>query len=436
MADGALDLDTVQAFMRERRVDGWLLHDFRNTNPVFLRLFPHTGSTRRHVTRRSFVLIPCSGPATLVCQSLDEGAFAGSPSTARLERRVYTGWKQLHDVLGSLLGPHSAAHGPALAGSGRARRIAMEYSGEDALPVMSITPAGVVELARALGAEVVSSADLVQVSAARWGAAARANHAKASALVAQIKDETFQFIGRELAAGRTILEFDAAEFVRSRFQACGLEWPDGPIVSVNAHAADPHYEPSTRTPTPIRPGDWVLLDLWARLPGDENIYSDITWTAYAGTRVPPAMRKVFDLVREARDAALRLAQESWKASRAQGKSAVQGWQLDQAARDVFDRAGMLAHVKHRTGHSLSAGALVHGIGMNLDNFETRDTREMLPEIGFTIEPGLYLSREAAESAFGAGTPSFGVRNEINVYVDPREGPVVTSCVQDDIVLLA
>ena len=313
-------------------------------------------------------------------------------------------------------------------------RVAMEYTPGDSLPVMDVTPCGVVELVRSLGVEVVSSANLVQVSVARWGAEARAKHATASKACGEIMPGAFAYIAERIRGGKDVWELEVADWIRAQFKAKGLEWPDGPIVSVNGHAADPHYEPTERTPTQIRKGDWVLIDLWARVKGskegEENVYSDITWTGYVGKEVPKGMRRVFDAVRNARDASVKLAQESWRAGRT-----VQGWQLDEAARGVFEKAGLMPYVKQRTGHSLSPGVMVHGMGMNLDNFETRDTREMLPDIGFTIEPGLYLSKEAAEKECGAGTPSFGVRNEINVYVDPTKGPEITSCVQDEPVLI-
>lgn len=413
-----MTLEALKTFMTSRGIDAWLLHDFRNTNPVFLRLFPHPG--KRHVTRRAFALIPAKGEARLITQSLDEGAFATSESTKTIGRAVYSGWKDLHATLAREVGSFG--------------RVAMDYSPGDSLPVMDIAPGGVVELVRSLGVEVVSSANLVQVSVARWGVDVKKKHDIASGHSAEVMPGAFAYISERIRAGKEIFELEVAEWVRSQFKDRGLEWPDGPIVSVNGHAADPHYEPTERTPTRINKGDWVLIDLWARVKaeqeGEENVYTDITWTGYVGKEVPAGMKRVFDSVRNARDASVKLAQESWRAGRA-----VQGWQLDEAARGVFERDEFLPYVKHRTGHSLSPGPMVHGMGMNLDNFETHDTREMLADTGFTIEPGLYLSKEAAEKVCGPGTPSFGVRNEINMYVDPAKGPVVTSCVQDQPVLL-
>ena len=393
----------IQAFMTDRRIDGWMVFDFRCNNPVLARLIPAPAGTKRWTTRRAALHIPASGTPTLLAHTLDAGQFRVAESLGvRIE--TYISWAHLRAWLES-----------RCAGG----RVAMEYSPGNALPVVSIADAGIVELVRSLGAEVVSSADLIQVAVSRWSVEAVKVHAEASCLAAGAKDAGFALIRESLAAGKRVFEHEAAQRIRDKFAEGGLEWPDGPIVAVNEHAADPHYEPSAERPAEIKRGDWILIDLWARKPGEENIFSDITWTGYAGSKVPARQMEVFQCVRGARDAALKLAQESFKAGRM-----IQGWQLDDAAMAVIRGAGFEKGIKHRTGHSLSSGVMVHGSGMNLDNLETHDTRQMLPGIGFTIEPGIYLPEE-----------KFGVRNEINVYVDPAKGPVVTSCVQDEVVLV-
>ncbi len=204
------------------------------------------------------------------------------------------------------------------------------------------------------------------------------------------------------------------------FRVAGLETPEPPIVAANEHGGNPHFEVAETGSAAIKRGDWILIDLWARVPGDDDIYSDITWVGYAGDQPPERHMAVFNAVKGARDASLARAQHGWK-----NTQRVQGWQLDEAAREVIIGAGFGSQIRHRTGHSLSAGPLVHGVGMNLDNLETHDTRDMLPGIGFTIEPGVYFPEPGG----------FGVRLEINVHVDPVKGPVVTSCIQDQPVLV-
>jgi Xaa-Pro aminopeptidase len=401
MAHTTSPLADSQRFMIDRRIDAWLVHDFRNTNPIFARLLPSPTGGPRHVTRRLELIIPARGTPTLIAHAIDASQFEGATlAGGPLTLVKYTSWSDLHQALRTALAGHA--------------RVAMEYSPGGSLPVMGIVDAGTVELIRSLGVEVVSSADLVQVSVAGWGAALE-EHRRASTIVDGIKDRAFGHIAKSIRDGSPIFEHTAAQFIRDQFKAAGLEWPDGPIVAVNAHAGDPHFEPSAANPTPIRAGDWILIDLWARVPGDHNIYSDITWTGFAGRDVPAEHRRVFDTVLAARDASLKLAQDSWSRG-----TPVQGWQLDDAARSVIIDAGFASAIRHRTGHSLSPGKMVHGLGMNLDNLETRDTRQMLPGTGFTIEPGIYLPDAPHR---------LGVRSEINVYVDPASGPIVTSGIQ-------
>ncbi len=394
-----MNIEAIQAFMRARQIDAWLVHDFRGNNPVLAQLIPG----KRWTTRRAELIIPAHGEPVLLAHFIDADQFKSCG--VRVEQ--YLRWQEYREWLFRTL-------------AGRAR-VAMEYSAGCMLPVMSIADAGTVELVRSLGCDVVSSADLVQASVAVWSAEARRNHAIASSKVAEIKDGAFGLIRERLAANppRNVTEYEVQQWIMSRFAAEGLETPDPPIVGVNEHSGDPHFEVSATSPSVIKKGDWILIDLWARVPGDENIYSDITWCAYAGEVVPDKHRRVYEAVRAARDACLKLVQDAWKAKRV-----VQGWEADEAAREQIVRAGFEKFIRHRTGHSLSPGPKVHGIGVNIDNTETHDTREILPGIGFTIEPGVYLP---------AADGGFGVRLEIDVHVDEAKGPRVTSCLQEDVV---
>jgi Xaa-Pro aminopeptidase len=390
-----MNVETIQRFMRERRIGAWLVHDFRGNNPVLARLLPG----KRWTTRRAALLIPAEGEPELLVHAIDAAQFEG----AAVRREIYTSWRELVAWLSKAAG---------------AGRVAMEYSPGAALPAVSVVDAGTVELVRGLGAEVASSADLIQVGVAAWSEEARRDHARAARETERIKDGAFGLIRERLAAGKPVGEVEVQRWMVEEFGRAGLEASEPPIVAVNAHSGDPHYEPRPEASAPIKRGDWVLIDLWARVPGEENIFSDITWVAFAGGSVPEKQGGVFGAVKRARDAAVRRAREAWGA-----KERVQGWELDEAARRELIGAGLERFIRHRTGHSLSPGPMVHGLGMNLDNLETHDTREMLPGIGFTVEPGAYL-------------PEFGVRLEINLFVDPREGPVITSCVQEEVVLLA
>ena len=379
--------------MQDRKIDAWLVYDFRGNNPILSQLLPG----KRWTTRRVLMLIPARGEPRLLVHHIDHGQFKGTD----IQLDLYLSWMDLHAWLTRHLT--------------RISKVAMEYAPGGLLPVMGIVDAGTVELVRSFDVEVVSSADLVQVSIAVWSHAAVEGHTKSSTDCARIMAGAFDLIRHRLSSGVPVNEYEVQQWIVSEFRSANLETADAPIVGVNGHAGDPHFEVSPSSPSRIERGDWILIDLWARQPGEEHIFSDITWVAYAGQDVPDRHRRVFEAVKSARDAGVARAIDGWTKD-----EPVHGWEVDQASRDKIIAAGFADGIRHRTGHSLSAGPKVHGMGVNIDNLETHDTRLLLPGIGFTIEPGAYYS-------------DLGVRLEINVYMHPTNGPVVTSCIQDDIV---
>ena len=387
----------AQQFLTREGIPGWLIYDYRHSNPIFRQVVTPSG----HVTRPCFLFIPDSGPARLLTHHVDAGKFASAADGAGetgLELLVYSSRQTLLDYLGQVL-------------SGRSQ-VAMEYSARNALPRVSRVDAGTVELVRSLGPEVVSSADLMQYATQRWTPEQLAGHQRAAAKLGQIVNQAFQRIGERLADN--VSEYEIAEFIRQRFREEGLEAADGPIVSVNAHCSDPHYEPEAAGSSTIRPGDWVLIDLWAREATAESVYADITWTAYVGHQVPERQQQIFDIVIGARDTALQFLEDSFREG-----EAVQGWQADGVARRYIEERGYGEYFTHRLGHSISYE--VHGEAVNLDGFETHDTRRIIPGVGFSIEPGIYL-------------PEFGVRSEIDAYMS-ETGPYATSPVQREVVLI-
>ncbi len=388
----------TQQFLVRESLSGWLIHDYRNSNPIFSQVIAASG----HVTRPCYLFIPSEGKPALLTHHVDAGKFgAGSPSADRgegPELLVYSSRKSLLEYLGQTLAGASL--------------VAMEYSANNELPRVSRVDAGTVELVRSLGPEVVSSADLMQFATQRWTRDQLAGHRRAADKLGIIVNEAFQRIGQRLA--NNVTEFEIAEFIRRRFQEEGLEAADGPIVSANAHCSDPHYEPESEGSSVFRTSDWVLIDLWAREATSDSVYADITWTAYVGEKAPELQQQVFDIVIGARDSTLHFLEESYQ----RGES-VQGWQADAVARSYIEERGYGEFFTHRLGHSISYE--VHGEAVNLDGFETHDTRRIIPGIGFSIEPGIYL-------------PEFGVRSEIDAYMSD-DGPFASSPVQRDIVLI-
>ncbi|MCX6029137.1 MAG: M24 family metallopeptidase [Chloroflexi bacterium] len=390
-------LSEIQSAIRAERLDGWLLYDFKGLNPIALRVAGVPAGT--FLSRRWACFIPAAGGPRWLAHAIEaSGLAAVAPAAA-----TYVSWAEWRERLADLLG-----------GAGR---VAMEVSPGCAIPYVSRVDAGMVELIRSLGVEVVTSADLVQVAEAVWSAEQLASHRRAVAVLLAAKDATFAHVRERLAAGDRVTECGIQDFMMARFAAAGLEVDHPPIVAVNGHAADPHFAPRRAADTPMRRGDLLLLDLWGREPTPDAIVGDITWVGYAGPAVPPAIQHVFELVRQARDAAVAFA-----AGRLAAGQPVYGYEVDDACRAVIAVAGFGPHFIHRTGHSI--GTAGHGNGVNLDNLETQDRRRLIAGVGFSVEPGIYLPDEG-----------FGVRLEIDCYVNGTELEVTTLPLQDEMVLL-
>ena len=381
---------SAQEFLVAGGIPGWLVYDYRGANPIFRQVISPSG----HVTRPCYFYLPASGAPTLLTHHVDAGKFAESG----VNLAVYSSRATMLEALQTLLRS--------------VPQVAMEYSPENVLPRVSRVDAGTIELVRGLGVAVVSSADLMQAATHRWSPEQLEDHRATAEKLGLIVNEAFRYAGQRLSQG--VNEFEVAELIRSRFAEEGIASPDGPIVAVNANASDPHYEPSAAVSSPIRPGDWLLIDLWAKGTAPGSVYADITWCAYAGDTVPPRHQEIFGIVTGARDAALRFLEDRHREG-----APVQGWQADRVAREFIAARGYADYFTHRLGHSI--GFEVHSEAVNLDGFETHDTRHIIPGVCFSVEPGIYL-------------PEFGVRSEIDVFMS-ETGPFASSPVQHEVVLL-
>jgi Xaa-Pro aminopeptidase len=283
-----------------------------------------------------------------------------------------------------------------------------------AVPYVATVDAGTVELVRSTGVEVVTAAELIQIFEARWTPEGLESHLEAGRRVDKVRAAAFELIRERTRNGAPLQEVEVKDFVRKGFTDAGLLTDSGPIVGCNANASNPHYEPNAGLSAPIQSGDWVLLDMWAKLDRPGAVYYDITWTAFCGDNPSDEMRRVFTTVRDARDAAIARVQSAIP----QGES-LHGFEVDDACRAVIIKAGYAEFFTHRTGHSI--GVEVHGNGANMDNFETHDERRVMPWSCFSVEPGIYL-------------PAFGVRSEINMFVGDHDARV-TGEIQREMVLL-
>ncbi len=383
----------IRGMLKELRCDGWLLFDFHGLNPVATRVLGIGGLA----TRRLFVMVPAVGQPVAIAHKIELGRIEGFPG----EVRPYAAWRELEQHLREVL-------------SGR--RVAMEYSAKDAVPYLDRIPAGVIELVRASGAEVVSSSELVTAIAARWSPAELAGHRRAAEQLREIALAAFEQVRTWRGAGQRATEQGLQKWVLEAFERAGLQTTSPPIVGVDEHAANPHYEPHTAgSETEILPGQVLLLDLWAGVERD-TVYADQTWMCWTGGAVPAEVGKVWAIVRDARDQAVSVLRDKWR----EGWS-VTGADLDDASRGVIRQAGYGDFFVHRTGHSIDRD--LHGSGPHLDNYETHDDRRLLPGVGFSVEPGIYLPGR------------FGVRSEINVTLH-EDGPEVTPAEpQRDLVVL-
>lgn len=389
-----MNLDAIQQELRTSGLDGWLFFDHHLRDPLAYRVLGL--EPRGHVSRRWYYFIPARGAPRGLVHRVEPHQLDPLPG----EKILYSRWQEQEPALRELIGG--------------ARRIAMQYSPRCAVPYVANVDGGTLELIRSLGVEVVGSAELIQVFEARWSPAQLQMHLEAGRRVDRIREEAFDLIRSATRGGVELDEGGVQQFIMRRFAESGMITNHPPIVGANANAADSHYCPPAGGGAPIRRGDLVLLDLWAKLDLPDGVYYDITWMAYCGPEVPSPMREAFATVVAARDAGIRLVRDAFRSGRA-----LRGYEVDDAVRGCIEDRGMGAQIRHRTGHSI--GREVHGAGANLDNFETHDDRRIIPWTGFSIEPALYF-------------PTFGVRTEVNVFVDDNSARV-TGAIQDQFVTL-
>ncbi|MDQ6861678.1 MAG: M24 family metallopeptidase [Verrucomicrobiota bacterium] len=388
----------IQQALREAKLDGWLFYDFRGSDPLALRIL----KLDEHAvgSRRWFYFIPANGECTKLVHRIEAAKLDPLPG----KRVEYSSWKEQHARLAEMLN-----------GTSKKPRIAMQYSPMNDVPYMSRVDAGTIELIRSLGAEVVTSAELVQRFEAVWSPEQLQMHIEASDKMHRVFGDAFGEIARRIDANEPTTEYDIEQFILHRWQEEGMgsEHADA-IVSVNANTANPHYVPTKEKTAPIKRGDFVLLDLASKLRQPHAVFTDQTWTGFVGETVPEEYTKIFNSVRDARDAAVEFVRKNV----GEGKT-IRGADVDDVSRGVITRAGYGEYFTHRTGHSI--GEEVHGNGVNIDNFETRDSRRITPGVCFSIEPGIYLPGK------------FGVRSEINVYVRENDIEVTGQPIQTEVV---
>ena len=377
----------IQRELTALELDAWLLYDFRGINPIAQNV---AGLAEAHITRRWFCLIPTHGEPRWLVHKIETSNFVGVPGSVAL----YAGWEELNIAIRSLL-----------AG---VKTVAMEYSPNAEIPYISRVDAGTLEWIRSMGIEVHTSAELAQRMEARLSEAQATGHQASARLVLQAKDHAFTWISSQLRDGKTITEYDVQQEILGQFDEMDLVTDHPPIVAANAKSSDPHYAPTATDTQAIKAGDFILIDLWAKQKDPDAVFADTTWVAYAGKTVPARYVEIFNIVKEARNRAVRFIREKWAVD-----EPIYGYEVDDCVRGYITEKGYGEFFIHRTGHNI--GTVIHGNGVNLDNLETRDARALISGVCFSIEPGIYLS-------------DFGVRTEIDVLLagPGRDGVKVTT----------
>jgi Xaa-Pro aminopeptidase len=371
------DLQTTQTALREAGLDGWLLYDFRASNVLARRILDI--GEQAIGSRRWFYFVPAQGEPSKLVHRIEAGALDHLPG----KKQIYLRWQELENGVREMLGG--------------ARKVAMEYSPRNAIPYIAKVDAGTLELVQSLGVQVKSSGDLIQRFEATWDDEQWQLHLEAARHTRSAFDRAFKLIAERVRTKGSVRESEVQQTILDHFKEHRLTTYHPPIVAVGPHSGNPHYETTPATDTAMRKGDFVLIDLWAKLDRPRGVYSDLTWVGSIDQTVSPRHEEIFQIVARARDAGIDCVRQAFAAGRP-----LQGWQVDDATRKTIEQAGYGEYFVHRTGHSI--GQETHGNGANMDNLETHEERLVMRRTCFSIEPGIYL-------------PEFGVRSEVNVFVD-------------------
>ncbi len=391
-----MNLEAIQSALREARFDGWLFYDHHHRDPIGSRILGL--DEKAHITRRWYYFVPAKGEPRKLVHRIEQSRLDSLPGS----KGQYSSWQELATGLEAMLGD--------------AQQIAMQYSPDNAIMYVSMVDAGTVEFLRGLGKQIVTSADLVSQFEAVLNEEQIASHIYAQRKIDKILVDCWKEMGQRLrpASGGTgeVTEFDMVQWLSEGMRRAGLVWENGPNVSVNANSSDSHYEPTAEHCAPIQEGDFVLIDIWGRMDRGKSVFYDITWTGVVGREPSEREQRVFETVRNARDAAIAAVEAAF----AEGRP-IRGYEADDAARAVIREAGFGEFFTHRTGHNIAHE--IHGPGAHLDNLETHDERRILPATCFSVEPGIYL-------------PEFGVRSEVDMLTSPKKA-WVTGNIQRELV---
>ena len=392
-----MQIENIQKELRKMGVDGWLFYDFHGRDHIAARILKIPSG--HMATRRWFYFIPSEGSPIKLNHKIEPNYLNHLPG----EKELYLPWQELRSKLETILN-----------GS---KKIAMQYSPNNDIPYVSIVDAGTIELIRGFGVNVVSSGNLVSLFESHLTDEEIEDHRQCGYVMQSIKDNAFKYIRNRIDRGNPATEYEVQQYMHQQFRDNDIFWDHGPIVGINEHAGDPHFEPTPENSHRINEGDLVLIDLFARFEKEGSIFYDVTWMGYVGNNVPDRVKEIFKIATQARDAGLNLVKERYS-----NNETISGAEVDDAVRKVIVDAGYGEYYWHRTGHNIATDC--HGNGAHIDNLETKDDRLLIKGTIFSIEPGIYIPEE-----------KLGFRTEIDVIITNSGEVEVAGEIQKELVII-
>ncbi|MBR6226349.1 MAG: aminopeptidase P family protein [Bacilli bacterium] len=388
--------EVIHEALAKEGADAWVIVDYENRNKTLVEFLGN-----RMLTRKIFLVFPLSKKPFIICHSIDTVFLRDEEITSQFDLKVYHTWQEMLDIEKKEFAEY--------------KKVLMDISEFGLLPRISLADYGSVEFIKSLGIEVASSGNLLQRFSALYSDRAYELQLLANKKTLMIKDEAFAKIKELILKNGETSEYEIQKFICDRFHEEGMVYDDPAIVAIGKNASDPHYGPSKEVSSPIKKGDLVLIDMWAKMDDPEGVYADITWMGYVGEEVPEVYAKRFEILKKAIEADFEFLKNELP------KRAVAGYEVDQISRDYIKDAGFAEYFVHRTGHNIAVDVSPHGPGVNIDNYESHDTREIIDGVTFSLEPGIYA-------------PDFGMRSETNVYIKNRQ-PIYVAGHQEEIVAI-
>lgn len=386
--------EIIREALTKEGADAWVIVDYENRNKTLVEFLGN-----RMLTRKIFLVFPRDKKPFIICHSIDTVFLRDEEITKAFNLKVYHTWQEMLDIEKKEFAEY--------------KKVLMDISEFGLLPRISLADYGSVEFVKSLGIEVASSGNLLQRFSALYSNRAYELQLLANKKTLMIKDEAFAKIKELILKNGETSEYEIQKFICDRFHEEGMVYDDPAIVAIGKNASDPHYGPSEEVSSPIRKGDLVLIDMWAKMDDPEGVYADITWMGYVGEEVPEVYAKRFEILKKAIEADFEFLKNELP------KRAVAGYEVDQISRDYIKEAGFAEYFVHRTGHNIAVDVSPHGPGVNIDNYESHDTREIINGVTFSLEPGIYA-------------PDFGMRSETNVYIKDRQ-PIYVAGHQEEII---